>query len=359
MLSFSIEHLTSARGPSQRYSNHTFDGTPPNPDRHRTTDDNALADSESPESTSPNVKWLNVSPDSGISSPPPSEPVRTESENESAKVGLLAAVEHNYNNVSPPPTPLASNSAEKPTQSYIELISTAILRSAEHKLVLSDIYQYIMDNFAYYNNHERAWRNSIRHNLSLNECFVKSGRAENGKGHYWAVHPACAEDFAKGDFRRRQARRRARTNGSCVTTNVSALPMAYRCNMGYVPMTLSPGYHPYASPYLPLASAVSAPSSCRLPYGPPPTQYNVPALISPYAASTSAAAVAVESSPILHSAACRDGSTTAAPPGVPSVAMTTFPSMTSMMSPSLVSSNYFTNVISSVGYSPYGMSSYM
>ena len=99
----------------------------------------------------------------------------------------------------------------KPVHSYIALISKAILSHPEKKMVLSDIYQFIMGNFPYYNNDEKAWRNSIRHNLSLNECFIKVGRAENGKGNYWSIHPSCIDDFSKGDYRRRQARRRART----------------------------------------------------------------------------------------------------------------------------------------------------
>lgn len=57
---------------------------------------------------------------------------------------------------------------------------------------------------------EKSWRNSVRHNLSLNECFVKAGRSDNGKGHFWAIHPANLEDFAKGDYHRRRARRRIR-----------------------------------------------------------------------------------------------------------------------------------------------------
>uniref|UniRef100_A0A8C2TBT7 Fork-head domain-containing protein n=1 Tax=Coturnix japonica TaxID=93934 RepID=A0A8C2TBT7_COTJA len=50
-----------------------------------------------------------------------------------------------------------------------------------------------------------GWRNSVRHNLSLNECFVKAGRSDNGKGHFWAIHPANMEDFAKGDYHRPHA----------------------------------------------------------------------------------------------------------------------------------------------------------
>lgn len=98
----------------------------------------------------------------------------------------------------------------KPQHSYIGLIAMAILGSAEGKLVLSDIYQYILDNYPYFRARGPGWRNSIRHNLSLNDCFVKAGRSANGKGHYWAIHPANVDDFKKGDFRRRKAQRKVR-----------------------------------------------------------------------------------------------------------------------------------------------------
>lgn len=98
----------------------------------------------------------------------------------------------------------------KPQHSYIGLIAMAILSSPEGKLVLSDIYQYILDNYPYFRSRGPGWRNSIRHNLSLNDCFVKAGRSANGKGHYWAIHPANVEDFKKGDFRRRKAQRKVR-----------------------------------------------------------------------------------------------------------------------------------------------------
>ena len=93
-----------------------------------------------------------------------------------------------------------------------------------------------MDHFPYYNNQARAWRNSIRHNLSLNECFIKAGRAENGKGNYWALHPACIDDFSKGDYRRRHARRRAR---GAAFSDLNMPPALYY-RPGYPQMTSSP-----------------------------------------------------------------------------------------------------------------------
>ena len=98
----------------------------------------------------------------------------------------------------------------KPSQSYIGLIAMAILGARDKKLVLSDIYQWILDKYPYFRSRGSGWRNSIRHNLSLNDCFVKSGRSANGKGHYWAVHPANVDDFSRGDFRRRRAQRKVR-----------------------------------------------------------------------------------------------------------------------------------------------------
>lgn len=81
--------------------------------------------------------------------------------------------------------------------------------------------------------------NMIHDPLSTSiSCFT-------GKGNYWSIHPACIDDFANGDFRRRQARRRARK--SLKDSNQQSSPSStYRYNIGYVPMTASHiAYHPY------------------------------------------------------------------------------------------------------------------
>ncbi|CAM5085128.1 unnamed protein product [Eretmochelys imbricata] len=97
---------------------------------------------------------------------------------------------------------------EKPPLSYVALIAKAILSSPTNKLNLAAIYKYIEDNFPYYKNKDQGWRNSVRHNLSLNDCFMKVGRCEDGKGNYWSIHPANVNDFVQGDFRQHRRTRK-------------------------------------------------------------------------------------------------------------------------------------------------------
>ncbi|KAI6219513.1 Forkhead box protein A1-B [Aphelenchoides fujianensis] len=72
-------------------------------------------------------------------------------------------------------------------------------------MLLCEVYEWISEQYPYFRLRGTGWRNSIRHNLSLNDCFVKESRAPNGKGHYWTIHPANLADFSNGDFRRKHA----------------------------------------------------------------------------------------------------------------------------------------------------------
>ena len=103
-------------------------------------------------------------------------------------------------------------SDKKPATSYMTMIAMAILGTPQKRSLLNDIYEFVIRHFPYFERCKSAWRNSVRHNLSVNECFVKSGRAPSGRGFYWAIHPACLDDFKRGNFNRRQARSRAQTN---------------------------------------------------------------------------------------------------------------------------------------------------
>nr|XP_060615676.1 forkhead box protein D4-like 1 [Anolis sagrei ordinatus] len=96
----------------------------------------------------------------------------------------------------------------KPPFSYIALITMAILQSPRQRLPLSGICAFIRARFAYYGARFPAWQNAIRHNLSLNDCFVKGPREPGrpGKGGEWSLHPGARDMFLHGSFLRRRRR---------------------------------------------------------------------------------------------------------------------------------------------------------
>ncbi|NXE01623.1 FXI1E protein, partial [Chaetorhynchus papuensis] len=122
----------------------------------------------------------------------------------------------------------------RPPYSYSALIAMAIHSAPGRRRTLSQIYQFVAENFPFYRRGGAGWQNSIRHNLSLNECFRRVPRAEGepgkarrgraaeggahrgsatglllsaGKGSYWTLDPDCEKMFDNGSFRRRRKRR--------------------------------------------------------------------------------------------------------------------------------------------------------
>lgn len=90
--------------------------------------------------------------------------------------------------------------------SYADLITEAIRGSPEKRLTLSQIYDWMVKNVAYFkdkgdNNSSAGWKNSIRHNLSLHNRFMRVQNEGTGKSSWWMLNP----DAKPGKTPRRKA----------------------------------------------------------------------------------------------------------------------------------------------------------
>ncbi|KAK2832513.1 hypothetical protein Q7C36_015975 [Tachysurus vachellii] len=77
--------------------------------------------------------------------------------------------------------------SERPPYSYMAMIQFAINSKKNKMMTLKEIYNWIEDHFPYFRNIAKpGWKNSIRHNLSLHDMFIRESTPD-GKISYWTI----------------------------------------------------------------------------------------------------------------------------------------------------------------------------
>lgn len=146
----------------------------------------------------------------------------------------------------------AGNCLIKPQYTYPALITMAIKSAKDQQLTLREIYDYLRRNFPYFaTTPKKGWQNSIRHNLSLNKCFLKVVRPDgcSKKGCLWKLDPAIPDMYEDGNYCRR---RRVRSTSSFNRKNNESM------NKSYYATSLALN----ANPFLPSTYATVPPNTC-------------------------------------------------------------------------------------------------
>ncbi|XP_048255113.1 forkhead activin signal transducer 3-like [Haliotis rufescens] len=79
----------------------------------------------------------------------------------------------------------------KPPYTYLGMMVAAIQSTTDKRLTLVGIQDALQTMFPFFQGQYKGWKDSVRHNLSHNPCFIKSSRAQTKKkssnGCFWTV----------------------------------------------------------------------------------------------------------------------------------------------------------------------------
>lgn len=153
----------------------------------------------------------------------------------------------------------AHEGAAKPSISFACLIGMAILAAEDRRLTVSEVYDWMKKIHPYFDSPAAGsgWKNSVRHNLSLNKHFVKQTRDHNGettgKGSYWTIRPEsipAMEAAIRKQESARHAMEQAGSGGSLENKGPGIVPHVTKVTLPRRPTTHRPkASHAQATKY--------------------------------------------------------------------------------------------------------------
>ncbi|NXO73608.1 FOXM1 protein, partial [Phainopepla nitens] len=134
-----------------------------------------------------NIQWLGKMRSDGLN--PSSVKEDTEKENQMPLQERVKVSRRVHQSAAAVSSSWQDSVSERPPYSYMAMIQFAINSTEKKRMTLKDIYTWIEDHFPYFKHVAKpGWKNSIRHNLSLHDMFVRETSA-NGKISFWTIHP--------------------------------------------------------------------------------------------------------------------------------------------------------------------------
>ncbi|XP_034719131.1 forkhead box protein M1 isoform X2 [Etheostoma cragini] len=149
--------------------------------------------------------------------------------------------------------------SERPPYSYMAMIQFAINSRKSRRMTLKEIYMWIEDHFPYFREVAKpGWKNSIRHNLSLHDMFIRE-TSPDGKISFWTIRPEANRCLTLDQVYKQQKRMLPDARKTPTSSERRMKPLLPRTDSYLVPIQLPVT----SSVYLPSSSAPFHPSSSQ------------------------------------------------------------------------------------------------
>ncbi|XP_070785172.1 forkhead box protein M1 [Enoplosus armatus] len=129
-----------------------------------------------------NIQWLGRMSTSAFEPDPAKQMTNKENQNSNSQTFQAQNTQIDAEAVQQP-------MSERPPYSYMAMIQFAINSRKNRRMTLKEIYMWIEDHFPYFREVAKpGWKNSIRHNLSLHDMFIRETSLD-GKISFWTIRP--------------------------------------------------------------------------------------------------------------------------------------------------------------------------